>query len=144
MTTTHKQSFPVSLEIPVAWGDMDALQHVNNVVYFRYFETIRIEYLRRVGMLEVLADKHVSPVLAETSARYRRPVIFPDTLLVGARVSQLAEHGFTMEYQITSKAQGRVTTEGTARIVMLNVATGGKAALSNSLKQQVMQLEEII
>ncbi|GGB49709.1 thioesterase [Oceanisphaera marina] len=143
MTTTPKPFFPVSLDLPVVWGDMDALQHVNNVVYFRYFETIRIEYLRRIGMLEVLANKQVSPVLAETSARYRRPVIFPDTLLVEARVSKLAEHGFTMEYQITSKAQGRVTTEGTARIVMLNVTTGGKATLSDTLKQQIMQLEEI-
>lgn len=140
---THKRLFPVSLELPVAWGDMDALQHVNNVVYFRYFETIRIEYLRRIGMLEVLANQQISPVLAETSARYRRPVIFPDTLLVEARVSKLAEHGFTMEYQITSKAQGIITTEGTARIVILDVATGGKATLSDTLKQQIMQLEEI-
>lgn len=140
---THKRLFPVSLELPVAWGDMDALQHVNNVVYFRYFETIRIEYLRRIGMLEVLANQQISPVLAETSARYRRPVIFPDTLLVEARVSKLAAHGFTMEYQITSKAQGIITTEGTARIVILDVATGGKATLSDTLKQQIMQLEEI-
>ena len=34
--------FPVTVEIPVAWGDMDAMGHVNNVVYFRYFETARI------------------------------------------------------------------------------------------------------
>ena len=140
--TTSEQAFSVCLEIPVAWGDMDALQHVNNVVYFRYFETIRIEYLRRVGMSDVLANEQVSPVLAETSARYRRPVIFPDTLVVEARVSELSEHGFTMEYQITSKAQGEVTTQGSARIVMLNVTTGKKAALSEALKQRVVRLEE--
>lgn len=141
--TANTHHFPVSLEIPVAWGDMDALQHVNNVVYFRYFETIRIEYLRRIGMLEILADEQISPVLAETSARYRRAVIFPDTLVLEGRVSELFEHGFTMEYQITSKQQGVVTTQGTARIVMLNMVTGEKAALSKGLKQQMAQLEQI-
>ncbi|MFD1008019.1 MULTISPECIES: acyl-CoA thioesterase [Oceanisphaera] len=138
-----KQHFPVSLDIPVAWGDMDALQHVNNVVYFRYFETIRIEYLRRIGMLEILAAEQISPVLAETSARYRRAVVFPDTLVLEGRVSEFFDHGFTMEYQITSKQQQAVTTQGTARIVMLNMVTGEKAALSKRLKQQMVQLEEI-
>ena len=40
----HKQleNYPVVIEIPVAWGDMDAFQHVNNVAYFRYFESARI------------------------------------------------------------------------------------------------------
>ena len=36
--------FPVTVEVPVAWGDMDALGHVNNAVYFRYFETARIRF----------------------------------------------------------------------------------------------------
>ncbi|WP_375056887.1 acyl-CoA thioesterase [Zobellella sp. DQSA1] len=133
--------FPVSIEIPVAWGEMDALNHVNNVVYFRYFETVRIEYLRRIGMLEVLSTEGVGPVLAETSARYRRPVTFPDTLTAQARVSQLDEHGFTMEYRIVSQALQTVTTEGSARVVMVDFGSGRKSPLGEELKQRVLQLE---
>lgn len=133
--------FPVSIEIPVAWGEMDALNHVNNVVYFRYFETVRIEYLRRIGMLDVLSTAGVGPVLAETSARYRRPVTFPDTLRAEARVIELDEHGFTMEYRILSQAQQRVTTEGSARVVMVDFGTGRRAPLGEALTQRVLQLE---
>lgn len=136
-----ERHFPVSIEIPVAWGEMDALNHVNNVVYFRYFETVRIEYLRRIGMLDMLSTQGVGPVLAETSARYRRPVTFPDTLRAEARVSQLDEHGFTMEYRIVSHTQQVVTTEGTARVVMVDFGSGRKAPLGEALKQRVLQLE---
>ncbi|PSJ41338.1 thioesterase [Zobellella endophytica] len=136
-----ERHFPVSIEIPVAWGEMDALNHVNNVVYFRYFETVRIEYLRRIGMLDVLSTQGVGPVLAETSARYRRPVTFPDTLTAQARVSQLDEHGFTMEYRIVSQAQQTVTTEGSARVVMVDFGSGRKAPLGEELKQRLLQLE---
>ena len=42
------QGYPVTVEIPVAWGDMDAYGHVNNTMYFRYFETARIAYFYRL------------------------------------------------------------------------------------------------
>ena len=45
---------PIVTEIPVAWGEMDALQHVNNVVYFRYFETARIDFFNRLFPLDAL------------------------------------------------------------------------------------------
>lgn len=45
---TLLKDFPVITEIKVAWGEMDALQHVNNVVYFRYFETARLDYFNKL------------------------------------------------------------------------------------------------
>jgi acyl-CoA thioester hydrolase len=36
------------MNIPVAWGEMDAMGHINNIIYFRYFETVRIEYFNRL------------------------------------------------------------------------------------------------
>lgn len=48
------KDFPVITKIVVAWGEMDALQHVNNVVYFRYFETARIDYFAHLKLMEEL------------------------------------------------------------------------------------------
>lgn len=141
MVMLAAEYFPVRLEFPVVWGEMDALQHVNNVVYFRYFETIRIEYLQRLGVMKLLAEGKIMPVVAETSARYRRAVTFPDTLLVEAKVSELGEYGFTMRYRVSSREQGEVTTLGEARVVLLDKKTGQKAPLSEQLKRQILQLE---
>ncbi|HLP84719.1 MAG TPA: acyl-CoA thioesterase, partial [Phycisphaerales bacterium] len=43
----------VTIEIPVAWGEMDALGHVNNVVYFRYLESSRIAFIRSLALDDV-------------------------------------------------------------------------------------------
>jgi acyl-CoA thioester hydrolase len=48
------KSFPVVVEIPVIWGDMDSFQHVNNVIYFRYFESARIQYFEAVGLMDIV------------------------------------------------------------------------------------------
>ncbi|WP_076541457.1 thioesterase family protein [Shewanella sp. UCD-KL21] len=120
-------------EIPVAWGEMDALNHVNNAVYFRYFETARIDFFSQINMMEELKKTSVGPVLSETQAKFKRPVTFPDTLLVGITISDIKQDRFIMHYRIFSKAQQAITTTGTAKVVMFNFKTGQKATLTAEL-----------
>ncbi len=67
--------YPVVTEIPVAWGEMDALNHVNNAVYFRYFETARLDFFKHVELME--DGVQVDPVLGDTYCKYFRPVTYP-------------------------------------------------------------------
>ena len=124
---------PIHIRIPVAWGEMDALQHVNNAVYFRYFETARLDFFNKINLLEDLHETGIGPVLSETNARYKRPVTFPDTLIVGVTISDIAADRFTMHYTAYSEAQQTVTTIGWAKVVMFNFKTGKKAELSEPL-----------
>ena len=48
------KDYPVTVEVPVVWGEMDAFSHVNNVVYFRYFETARIAYFYEIDFMKVI------------------------------------------------------------------------------------------
>ncbi|MBY6196092.1 acyl-CoA thioesterase [Vibrio hangzhouensis] len=127
------EGFPVVTEIPVAWGEMDALNHVNNAVYFRYFETARLDYFSHINLMEDMAITKIGPVLGDTYCRYKLPVTYPDTLLVGSRISDIQSDRFTMEYQIVSKKLGKVTTTGTATIVMFNFASNQKAQIPQKL-----------
>ena len=79
--------FPVIVEQNVIWGDMDAYQHVNNVVYFRYFENARLEYIRRLDWFAYEEATGIGPILAATQARFRRALTYPDTIAIGARSS---------------------------------------------------------
>jgi len=134
--------YPVITEIPVAWGEMDALQHVNNVVYFRYFETARLDYFKQIDLLVNLRESQIGPVLGHTECKYIRPVTFPDTLLIGSRVVDLQQDRFTMEYQIVSKRQGKVTTQGRATCVMFDFKNNSKADLPDSVRQAIADAEE--
>ena len=78
------------VKIDVRWGDQDVLGHVNNCVYFRYFEHARCTLWRQVMGLEVDGTKImnaeediIAPILASTNCRFRRAVHFPDTLRIG-------------------------------------------------------------
>ncbi|HAS6239917.1 TPA: acyl-CoA thioesterase [Vibrio vulnificus] len=135
------QDFPVVTEINVAWGEMDALQHINNVVYFRYFETARIEYFNKINLMDEIKHNQIGPVLSETQCRYRIPVTFPDTLLIGSRVSEVGEDRFTMEYQVVSKKMGKVTTTGSATVVMFDFKNQCKTQLPAVLRDAIFSIE---
>ena len=133
--------FPVIVELPVCWGEMDSYRHVNNVVYFRYFENARLEYFRRLGWPEFEEATGVGPILAATRARFRRPLTYPDTVSIAARVATLAEDRFTIVHRVVSHRLGEVTTEGEGTIVTFHYERGEKVPVPEELRRRIAELE---
>lgn len=136
-----KQDYPVVLPIRVAWGEMDAFQHVNNVSYIRYFESARIAYMEAMQMEANIKKYPIGPILSDIYCRYRRPVIYPDTLHVGTRISELQDFSFIMEYQAFSEQQNTVTTLGHCKIVMLDYRTNQKVAIKGEMLDKILTLQ---
>ncbi len=135
-------SFPIQVRIPVQWGEMDAFGHVNNTVYFKYFETARLAYFNAVGVMQDMQDNQLGPILAETNAKFKRALVFPDQVTVGANVTEKHEYGFLMQYGVFSKQQQTITTLGVGRIVMVDYKSGKKVKPSNKLLHSIQALEE--
>ncbi len=133
--------FPVRIEIPVAWGEMDAMQHVNNIVYFRYIESVRMAYFERIGLLDVLQATGVGPILAWTSCRFRRALTYPDTVSVGTRASKIDKDRFTMETVIVSHRLGEVAAESEGIVVTFNYREQKKADIPAEVRQRIEMLE---
>ena len=132
--------WPVTVELPVQWGDMDAFGHVNNVVYLRWFESARIAYFQRAGILAQMPD--VGPIQARQEIDYRLPLKYPDRMLVSATVTKFGNTSFTMALRARSHAHDRaIAAEGIAVIVMLDYRTGRKAPLSDDLRHRIEELE---
>jgi acyl-CoA thioester hydrolase len=133
--------YPVVVELPVVWGEMDSYRHVNNAVYFRYFESARLEYFRRLGWFEYEDQTGIGPILQATSARFRRPLTYPDTIRVAVRVRDLQEDRFTMEYRLVSQNLAAVAAEGTGTIVTYHYAQGKKTPIPEELRRRIAELE---
>lgn len=132
---------PVVVEVPVAWGEMDAFGHVNNIVYFRYFETARIAYFEKLDVREFLERDPVGPILAETACRFRAALSYPDRVSVGARVTGLSEDRFVMRYAVFSHRLGRIAAEGEGTLVCFDYRQGRKASVPEKLKTRIAELQ---
>lgn len=138
----HLHDYPVTIEIPVAWGEMDAFRHVNNTVYFRYFESVRMVYFERIGLLDILCETGVGPILATTRCDFKFPLTYPDRVDVGTRVSEIGEDRFTMMYHVFSQQAGRTAARGEGVIVSYDYGAGGKCPLPDAARERIRALQE--
>ena len=135
------KGYPVVIETPVAWGEMDSLRHVNNIVYFRYFESVRMAYFGEVGFWDHMEETGVGPILASTQCRFRLPLEYPDTVSVGARVRNVERDRFLMEYIVASHRHARVAAEGSGVIVVYDYREKRKAPLPDEVWKRIQQVE---
>lgn len=144
MTHPLLAAYPVALSIPVQWGELDAYGHINNTVFFRWFESARIEYLRLSGMLDTMERDRIGAILHSTSCRFRLPVFFPDTVEVGGRAVEVGDDRFTMEYLVVSRGHDAVAGEGTGIIVCYDYAARIKTPLPDDVRHRIAALEEAV
>ncbi len=135
------RGFPVVVRQAVVWGDMDSYRHVNNVVYFRYFENARLEYFRRLDWFAYEEETGIGPILAATQCRFRRPLTYPDTIAIAARVIDVGADRFTLEHRIVSRALGVVAAEGQGLVVSYHYGRGEKVPLPDELRRRIADLE---
>ncbi len=120
---------------------MDSFQHVNNVAYFRYFENARIAYFEKIGIIEMLRQKGIGPILGSTSCTYKLPLTYPDTVFVGAKTATIESDRFTMQYVGVSHRHNTIAAQGGGVIVMYDYHTNKKSTLPDALKKQISELE---
>lgn len=135
---------PVVIEVPVAWGEMDAMQHLNNIVYLRYFESVRIAYFDRLGWMELREQTGIGPILGSIQCKFKLPLTYPDTVSVGTRIPGIEHDRFTMEYWIVSHRLQKIAAEGDGVVVSFNYRENKKAPLPEEVRRRIEQLEETV
>lgn len=130
------EDYPFQIDCTVRWGDMDANGHVNNTVYYRYFENARVEIFQEV--IRERAHTQIGPVLAYMNCHFVKPISFPDKVIVGTRVKSLGRTSIVLEHLIHSEKIG-VAAHGESVIVIFDFASKRKIALPYPLKQKLLQ-----
>ncbi len=125
--------YPFTIEDNVEWDDMDAFQHVNNKVYFRYFEKIRIQYFEDKGLLDLVKEQQLGPILASTQCRFKFPLSYPDKILIGTSISDLHDDRFLMNYAVYSLGHQKMAAVGDGMIVCYDYARGEKAVMPENI-----------
>jgi acyl-CoA thioester hydrolase len=135
--------FPVLLDWPIQWGDQDLFGHVNNVVYFRWFESARVNFMERLGLARLHGqDVSYGPILAHTGCNFRRQLQFPDTVRIGSRVARIGNTSFTLEHALWSTAQEMaLAAEGTSIVVTFDYRAQKPIPVPDELRRAIEQLE---
>lgn len=132
--------YPIVHIQPVAWGDMDAFGHVNNVLYYRYMESARIRYMDELNIFQ----HDVYTVVASNQCKYIRPVFYPDQLKIGARVEEMRNSALRMSYLLWSEQQQAIVALGEAVMVCVDKENMLKLPIPEIIRQKVTKIELMV
>jgi len=134
--------FSFITQMNVEWGDMDALQHVNNVEYFKYFQKARIAYFEKNSSEDLFVESRISTILASTECKFIYPLKYPDAISIGARVDSIADQYFTMKYAVISHKNQKLVAIGGAKVVMFDYDKNMKASVPQEVKKRILNFEK--
>ncbi|MGH6880301.1 acyl-CoA thioesterase [Hypericibacter sp.] len=127
------------LAIPTRWMDNDVYGHVNNVVYYSYFDTVVNKWLIDSGLLDFLRSETIGLVV-ETSCSYFRPIAFPDAIAAGLRVAHLGRSSVHYEVGLFRNDESTVAAAGHFIHVYVDRASNRPVAIAEAMRDALQAL----
>jgi acyl-CoA thioester hydrolase len=122
----------------VRFGDLDAMQHMNNVEYLRFFETARIDYL--MGILPEHnpgSRRQFGFIFAECHIAYRSPAHFGEEIRTYVWPTALERSSIRLEFAMRSETDGRLLAEGYGVLVGYDYAAGESRPVPDELRERL-------
>ncbi len=135
------QDFPVIIELPVQWGDQDALGHVNNVVFFRWWESSRIAYAEKIDLLGTDRSGRFGTVLASMTCDFRKQLVYPDTVSIGARIARVGNSSLRIEHRLVSQRLNMIAAEAISVMVSFDFGEQRSCPINEAIRTAVRKLE---
>jgi len=134
-----RDRYPHFRVLTTRWMDNDVYAHVNNVIYYAYFDTVVNQYLIERGVLDIAASPVIGLVV-ETRCNYFRPISFPDLVHAGLRVAQLGRSSVRYEIGLFRNDEPQAAAQGHFVHVYVDRATQRPVSLPAQLKDSLAPL----
>ncbi|MEM8784739.1 MAG: thioesterase family protein [Pseudomonadota bacterium] len=135
----QRADFPNFRKIPTRWMDNDVYGHVNNVVYYAYFDTVVNAYLIEAGLLDIHKGDTIGLVV-ETQCRYFAPLAFPQTIDAGVRVARAGTSSVRYEIGLFTEGVEAIAAEGHFVHVYVDRETRRPVPLSDAFRRAITPL----
>ena len=136
---TKKSDYPHHLTIPTRWSDNDVYGHVNNAVYYFYFDTVVNKWLIENGHLEI-GKSEVIGLVVETGCSYFAPIEFPQNVIAGLRVAKIGTSSVTYEIGLFSEGSETAAAQGYFTHVYVNESTRKPTPISDKFRKGLNHL----
>ena len=143
MILSDLSSFNKVVSIEVFWGDMDAANHVNNLIYMRWTETARISYFMDVGISTNFSGAEIGPILAFQDCKYIYPMTFPDTAQVGMKTTKILDDRIEMEAAVFSTVHNRLAAISKQIVIPYDYGALKKSPIPANWISGIEDLEKI-
>jgi acyl-CoA thioester hydrolase len=134
---------PVTIQQRVAWGELDALGHVNHTVFLRWLENARLMWFEHVGIAAIMrvSKGRLGPIVVRIECDYRGAVGFPDTIRASVQCRELGASSMKLRCRVGSQVKQAIVAEGEVVVVWMNYSTGKPEPVPEAVRAAIRALE---
>ncbi|MEO6392951.1 MAG: thioesterase family protein [Pyrinomonadaceae bacterium] len=135
-----RKDYPHFSSVPTRWMDNDIYGHVNNALYYAFFDTAINQYLIAEGGLDIYAGAVIA-YAAESQCQYLQPIAFPKTIQIGLRVGKLGNSSVRYELAIFKEGVESAAAVGYFVHVFVDRATQRPVRIPDPIRAALQRLE---
>lgn len=135
--------FRYFFEMPTRWGDADALGHINNALFARYYESARLGYFSSLMDLEFSPKMTSSVILADLKIAYLKQLHYPSDLMVGCRVSRLGNSSLDFDSAVFLKESNELISTSRAILVWFDYVANTNKPVPDESRSKIIDYEKI-
>lgn len=134
--------FPIKLQLRIDWSEMDLFGHVNNVAFFKYIQSSRVNYWEQTGLTKFFEENRLGPILASSACQFKKPLFYPDNITIEARVEFMKNTSFGIHHQIID-GHNEIAAEAHDVIVMFDFNKNEKIPIPEEFRKGIEKIENI-
>jgi acyl-CoA thioester hydrolase len=130
-------------DLRIDWSELDAFGHVNNLEIMKYVQAARVNYLEKVGLMQMQSEKNIGPILASIHTQFLQPLFYPGNVIVISRVDYIKTSSFKIHHEIYND-KNELAAEAQDIIVFYNFNKNHKLPIPQELRQKFEEIEKRI
>lgn len=140
MMQNENPKYPITITLRIDWCDLDIFKHVNNVMYFKYIQTARVNYWEQSKLVSMYEEDGIIPMLLSTQCRYIKPMYYPGDVTVKSSITYIKNSSFGLSHLLFDH-HGDLVAEAQDVMVLLNEKTQQKVTVPDEIRAHIKSIE---
>ncbi len=139
--TLHSDKNPketLTLRLRIDWSELDAFGHVNNVVFYRYIQSARVQFWEQIGLYNLYYKEKIAPLLVSATIDFKKPLEYPGDVIIRYKPAFVKNTSFGLEYNILNN-QNETTATGRDAMVLFDFNKNEKLTIPDWLRKAIVK-----
>ncbi len=127
------------LKLRIDWSELDLFGHVNNVAFFKYMQSARVDFWKQSGIERMHVEKQIAPLLAHAELDFKKPLLYPGDVIIRYGTAFTGKTSFGLKYHLSDK-NGAICGQGQDAMVLWDFKKDKKVELPDDLRKKMNEL----
>ena len=135
----NTSDFPIKIELRIDWSEIDTFGHVNHLAYFKYIQTAKVNYMEKIGLMQLYNEMGIAPIIASCKCDFKHSLFYPGNITIQSKIDSIKTTSFRIIHQILD-SEGTIAALAEDIIVVIDTKNNIKMPIPETILAKIASL----